>query len=69
MVYCTANDTFDGSYTTCCLSTIPSSMNTHTLSDVGKDAAVAHGQKISEYQLPDGITLLMEEDDTGLTHV
>lgn len=41
----------------------------HELSDVGKDAAVAHGQKISEYQLPDGITLLMEEDDTGLTHV
>ena len=44
-------------------------MNTHTLSDVGKDAAVAHGQKISEYQLPDGIALLMKEDDTGLTHV
>ena len=43
-VNCTANDTFDGSYTSCCLGTIPSSLNAHTLSDVGKDAAVAHGQ-------------------------
>jgi hypothetical protein len=54
VVNCTANDVFDGCYTTCCHGTLPSSLNTHTLSDVGKDAAVAHGQKIlSEHQLPE----------------
>jgi hypothetical protein len=63
-------DAFDGSNTACYKGPAPSTLNTPTLSDAGRDAAVAYGQKIlSENQLFDELVLLLEEDDTGLTYV
>ena len=65
-----AADNFDGSNTTCCNGTVPSSPHYLALSDDGRDAALLYGQKIlSENQLSDDQALLLEEDDTGLTYV
>ena len=65
-----AADAFDGSDTTCCNGPAPSTQSKPTLSDAGRDDAVAYGQKIlRENQLSDEVALLLEEDDTGLMYV
>ncbi|KAL3805964.1 hypothetical protein ACHAW5_002500 [Stephanodiscus triporus] len=62
---------FDGNNSRCCKGTAPSlTQNTRTLSDAGRDYAVAYGQEIlRENELPDDAALLLAQDDTGLTYV
>ena len=67
---------FDGSNTPCCKNgtgAAQSTQNKPTLSDVGRDAAVAYGQNIlreRQGQLPDeDAALLLEDDDTRVMYV
>jgi hypothetical protein len=66
---------FDGSDTPCCKTgagAAQSTQNKPTLSDVGRDAAVAYGQNIlreRQGQLPDDVALLLEDDDTRVMYV
>ena len=65
---------FDGSNTPCCKTgaAAQSTQNKPTLSDVGRDAAVAYGQNIlreRQGQLPDDIAPLLEDDDTRVMYV
>ena len=66
-----AADAFDGRNTTCCKGTVNAqTLNTPTLSDAGRDYAVAYGQEIlRENELPDDVALLLAQDDTGLIYV
>jgi len=66
-----AADAFDGRDTTCCKGTVNAqTLNTPTLSDAGRDYAVAYGQEIlRENELPDDVALLLAQDDTGLIYV
>jgi hypothetical protein len=66
-----AADAFDGSNSPCCEGTALSlTLNTRTLSDAGRDYAVAYGQEIlRENELPDDAALLLAQDDTGLMYV
>ena len=66
-----AADAFDGRNTTCCNGTVNAqTLNTPTLSNAGRDYAVAYGQEIlRENELPDDVALLLAQDDTGLIYV
>jgi hypothetical protein len=63
-------DIFDGSDTTCCADAALSTQNKPTLSDIGREYAVAYGQEIlRKNELPVDVALLQAADDTGLTYV
>ncbi|KAL3798896.1 hypothetical protein ACHAW5_004136 [Stephanodiscus triporus] len=68
-----AADDFDGSDTSCCTTGAGAALSTQnkpTLSDTGREYAVAYGQEIlRKHELPVDVALLQAEYDTGLTYV
>ncbi len=65
-----AADSFDGRNTTCCTGSPTSIMSTPTLSDDGRKNAIEFGEKIlSENKLSDELSILLDDDDTGLVYV
>ncbi len=65
-----AADSFDGRNTTCCTGPPTSILSTPTLSDDGRKNAIEFGEKfLSESKLSDELTILLDDDDTGLDYV